>query len=76
MQDSIKKHEERNVVTKRNSPKQGLTSAEDIAKQAQEFSMDYSERGSHARGVYPTQNTSRMETARVKQEKETDTRIM
>ena len=38
--------------------------------------MDYRERGSHARGVYPTQYTSRMETVRVKQEEEADTRIM
>ena len=38
--------------------------------------MDYKERGSHARGVLPTQYTSRMETARLKQEEETDTRIM
>ena len=38
--------------------------------------MDYRERGSHARGVYPTQYTSRMGAARVKQEEETDTRIM
>ena len=30
--------------------------------------MDYRERGSHARGVYPTQHTSRMGRARVKQE--------
>ena len=28
-------------------------------------SIDYRERGSHARGVYPTQYTSRMETARI-----------
>ena len=34
--------------------------------------MDYRERGSHARSVYPTQYTSRMGTARVKQEEETD----
>ena len=40
------------------------------------FSMDYRERGSHARGVYPTQYTMRLETARAKQEEETDTRIM
>ena len=37
---------------------------------------DYRERGSHARGVYPTKNTSCMGTAMVKQEEETDTRIM
>ena len=34
------------------------------------------ERGSHARGVYPTQYTSGMGTAPVKQEVEADTRIM
>ena len=38
--------------------------------------MDYRERGSHARGVYLTQDTSRMGTARVKQEQEADTRII
>ena len=38
--------------------------------------MDYWERGSPAQGVYPTQYTSRMETVRVKQEEETDARIM
>ena len=38
--------------------------------------MDYSERGSHARGVYPTQDTSRMGKARVKEEEEADTRII
>ena len=36
--------------------------------------MDNRERGSHARGVYPTQNTSLMETARMKQEEQADTR--
>ena len=40
------------------------------------FSMDYRERGSHARCVYLTQGTSRMGRARVKQEKEADTRII
>ena len=38
--------------------------------------MDYRDRGSHARGVYPTQDTSCMGTARVKHEEETDTRII
>ena len=38
--------------------------------------MDYKERGSHARGVHPTQDTSRMETARVKQKEEMDTKII
>ena len=35
--------------------------------------MDYGERESHLRGVYPTQNTSRMGTERVKQKEEADT---
>ena len=34
--------------------------------------MDCRERGSHARGVYPTQYTSRMITARVKEEEGAD----
>ena len=38
--------------------------------------MDYRERGSNGRGVYPTHYKSRMATTRVKQEEETDTRIM
>ena len=38
--------------------------------------MDYRERGSHARGAYPTQDTSRMEIVRMKQEEEADTRII
>ena len=38
--------------------------------------MDYRERGSHERGVYPTQYTSRTGTVRVKQEEEADTRII
>ena len=37
--------------------------------------MDYRERGSHARGVYPTQCASYMETVRVKQEEKADARI-
>ena len=37
------------------------------------FSIDYRERGSHARGVHPTQYTSHMGTIRLKQEEETDT---
>ena len=37
------------------------------------FSMDYRERRSHARGVYPTQYTSLMGTERIKQEEETET---
>ena len=39
-------------------------------------SMNCRERGSHARGVYPTQDTSRMGTAKVKQGEEADTRII
>ena len=35
------------------------------------FSIDYRERGSHARGVYPTPYTSRMGTAKMKQEEGT-----
>ena len=38
--------------------------------------MDYREQGSHPRGVYPTQYTSRMGTLNAKQEDETYTRIM
>ena len=38
--------------------------------------MDCRERWSHARGVYPTQYTSRMETARVKKEVGADTSII
>ena len=38
--------------------------------------MDYRERGSNARGVNPTQYTLRIETARVKQEEDTNKRIM
>ena len=45
-------------------------------KYKEPFRMDYWERGSHVGGVYPTQDTSRMVTARMKQEKEADTRTM
>ena len=38
--------------------------------------MDYKERGSHARGVYLKKDTTRMRTARVKQEEEADKRII
>ena len=38
--------------------------------------MDYRERGSHARSVYPAQYTSRMGTTKMKQEEEADTGIM
>ena len=40
------------------------------------FCMDYRDRGSHARGAYPTQDTSPAGTARVKQEEEADARII
>ena len=40
------------------------------------FSMGYRERGYHARGVYPTQDTSHTGTARMKLEKEADIRII
>ena len=49
---------------------------EDVAKDKRLFSMDCKERGFHARVVYPSQFTSRMGTARVKQEEEADTRII
>ena len=38
--------------------------------------MDYRDRESQTKGVYPTQDTSRLGTARVKEEVGTDTRIM
>ena len=38
--------------------------------------MDNRERRSHAKGVYPTQYTSRLATARVKQEEAADTRVI
>ena len=38
--------------------------------------MDCRERGSHARDVYPTQYTSRMETAGVKEEVGAESRII
>ena len=38
--------------------------------------MDFREQRSHARGVFPTQYTSRMETVRVKEEVGADTRII
>ena len=40
------------------------------------FSIDHRERESHARGAYPTQDTSRMGTARLKYEEAADTRII
>ena len=50
---------------------------EDVAKDRNTrgtYSTDCRDRGSHARGVYPAQYTSRMGTARVKEEEEADTR--
>ena len=38
--------------------------------------MDCRERGSHARGVYLTQDTSRTGTVRVKKEEEAEIRII
>ena len=52
---------------------------EDVAKDRNTrgtSSMDCRKRGSHARGVYPTQYTLRMGTARVKEKKGADTRII
>ena len=40
------------------------------------YYKNYRERISHARGVYPTQDNSRMRTARLKQKEESDTRII
>ena len=40
------------------------------------FNMENKEGRSHARGVYLTQDTSRMEAAWVKQEEEVETRII
>ena len=40
------------------------------------FSIDYREQGSHARGVYITQYTSRMGTARVEGEVGADTSVI
>ena len=40
------------------------------------FSMDNRERGSYARGVYPTQDTSHKGTVMVEQEEEADTKII
>ena len=59
--------------------KQSLVAAETLQKTKQyngPFSMDCRERRFHARGVYPTQDTSLMRTARVKQEEDADTRII
>ena len=36
------------------------------------FSIDYRERGSHARGVYPAQYTSRVGTVRMREEEKSD----
>ena len=47
-----------------------------MVEYAKPFSMDCRERGSHARGVYTTQDTLRMGTAKMKQEEGEDTRII
>ena len=47
-----------------------------IQKYKGPFSIDYRERGFHARGVYLTQYTLRMGTPWVKQEEDTDTRLI
>ena len=52
---------------------------EDVAKDQNTrgtSSIDCRERRSHVRGVYPTQYTSRMETARVKEEVGANTKII
>ena len=59
--------------------KADLSRCEDVAKDRNTRgtpSMDCRKRGSHARGVYPTKDTSRMGTASVKEEEEADTRII
>ena len=56
-----------------------LSRCEDAAKDQStrdHLTWTAGERGSHALSVYPTQCTSRMGTARVKEEKEADTRII
>ena len=53
---------------------QYLVAAKDVAKHRN--TRDNKKRGSHARGVYPTQDISRMGTARVKQEEKADTRVI
>ena len=57
--------------------KQSLVEAKKLQKTENKkpFSMDCRERGSHAQGVYPTQDTSRMGTAGVKHEKKANIRI-
>ena len=59
-------------------PKAAFRRCGDVARENYKvpFSMGCRERGSHTRGVYPTQGTSRMGTARVKREEEADTRII
>ena len=46
------------------------------SKYKEQFSMDYRERRSNARGVHPTQDTSRMGTVMVKQNEKEETTIM
>ena len=57
----------------------GLSRCKDVAKDRNAkgtSSMDCRERGFHAQGLYPTQDTSRMGTVRVKEEEGADTGII
>ena len=51
-----------------------LNQRSSVSHKDQNTSMDHREQESHVRDAYPTQDTSRMRTARVKQE--ADTRII
>ena len=58
-------------------PNQSVDSSASVqALYQRQFSMDHRKRGFHARGVYPTQDISRMKTVKVKQEEETDTKVI
>ena len=46
------------------------------SKHKEPYSIDCRERRFHARGVYLTQDTTRMRVSRVKQEEEAETRII
>ena len=58
--------------------KQSLVAKKTLTKkEVQEpFGKDFKEWGSHARVGHPTQDTSRIKTARVKQEEEVDIRMI
>ena len=59
--------------------KQSLVNTKSLQKKGKykgTFSMACRQRGSHARSVYPIQDTSRMRTARIKQEEEADNGII